>query len=84
MKDQILTIACVVALGVGVLIGHLTTVNPYALPPVPSSPYPSNYDPARSIANDAMKSARDSEQNCWAQLTAILIEKKAAPTETTH
>jgi hypothetical protein len=80
LKDQILIIGIVVGLGVGYLIGALqhseTRIE------VPPPPVPSNYDPARQMANDVLKSARESEQNCWSQLTAILIEKKS--TETAH
>lgn len=83
MKDQALTIGCVISLGIGVLIGHLTTpaAAPMGMPLVPN-----NYDSARSIASDAMKSARDSEQNCWAQVITLLGKKsdEAKKTDETH
>lgn len=40
---------------------------------------PSNYDPVRQIANDAIKAATDSQQACWSHLQAILIEKRGSP-----
>ncbi len=74
MKDQILIIGLVVSLGVGYLIGHFSAPRDMV---VATQNYPQNYDPARGIANDAIKAAQESQANCWSQLTAILIEKKS-------
>lgn len=77
MKDQILIIGLVVSLTAGFLIGRLSTPVTVSMPQA----LPSNYDPARAMANDVMKAERESSERCWKQVVSLLdaqAKEKAA------
>jgi hypothetical protein len=71
VKDQLLTIGLVIALGVGYAVGSLS--HPPTI--IERSTVPSNYDPARALAGDVIKAAQDQQEKCWAQVVALLAER---------
>ncbi len=58
--NQLLLIGLFIAFGVGFGIGAASTSATTV-----SSPYPVNYDPARSVLSDALKTQQDKTEFCY-------------------
>ena len=67
MKESTALLVIVVAFGIGVLVGAMANRSPIIVQP-DSQRMPSNYDPGRAIAEDALKSAQASAERCWSHL----------------